>query len=346
MSEQEMNREEKQEEKQNETQAAPEATAAAEDAGRPEGEAGQENGKKKGKVKKSVGREVLEWVLTILVAVAAALVIRSFVFELVRVDGGSMENTLNDGEIMFVSKFDYSSTWLSLPFTSNNTAEQAARITFGSPKRLDVVICRYPARGAVNFVKRVVGLPGETVALSDDGYLLINGVQIPEEAKLAGIEEDFRLNYGDYAAYYIPKKGDKAVISQSGLTDRDGVSLYINGQRWFRRQTCLVLQADGKTLKLYNRNTDDSSQEMSASKIRTEAVISYDGKISPVAGFLEAHPEMLDKEFTVGEDYYFVMGDHRDNSNDSRSVGVLERSAIVGHARNVVFPFNKWRGVE
>jgi signal peptidase I len=302
--------------------------------------------KKKEKVKRPLWREILSWVLTLLCAFAAAIVIRSIIFEPVRVDGESMDDTLANGEIMLVSKYDYNNVWLCLPWQSDNASQQAPRFGWGNPNFLDVVICRYPARGAVNFVKRVVGLPGETVALSDDGYLLINGVQIPEEAKLAGIEEDFRLNYGDYAAYYIPKKGDKAVISQSGLTDRDGVSLYINGQRWFRRQTCLVLQADGKTLKLYNRNTDDSSQEMSASKIRTEAVISYDGKISPVAGFLEAHPEMLDKEFTVGEDYYFVMGDHRDNSNDSRSVGVLERSAIVGHARNVVFPFNKWRGVE
>ena len=48
----------------------------------------------------------------------------------------------------------------------------------------------------------------------------------------------------------------------------------------------------------------------------------------------------------MNEDYYFVMGDHRNNSNDSRSVGALERSAIIGHARSVVFPFANWRGVE
>ncbi len=300
---------------------------------------------KKEKVRKSVGREILEWVLTIVVAVVAALIIRSFVFELVKVDGGSMEDTLDNGEIMFVSKFDYSSTWLTIPFQSNNAAEQASRITFGSPKRLDVVICHYPARGAVNFVKRVVGLPGETVALSQDGYLLINGKQVPEEAEIEGITEAYRKGYGAYPAYYIPQKGDTVVIRQNTAT-RDGISLTINDQKWTRRQTSLVMKADGKTLKIYSRNVDDSSRETDGSKISTETVVSYDGKILSVAEFIAQYPDLIGRELTVDEDYYFVMGDHRDNSNDSRSVGALERSAIIGHARSVVFPFNKWRGVE
>ena len=62
-----------------------------------------------------MGQEILSWVLTILAAVVAALVIRSVIFEPVRVDGGSMDDTLADGEIMLVSKYDFSSTWLCLP---------------------------------------------------------------------------------------------------------------------------------------------------------------------------------------------------------------------------------------
>ena len=119
--------------------------------------------KKKEKVKKTVGQEILSWVLTLLAAAVIALLIRSFVFEPVRVDGHSMDDTLSDGEIMFVTKFDYSSTWLCFPWQSAEDKEAAARITFGGdPKRFDVVISRYPGRGDTNFVKRVVGLPGYT----------------------------------------------------------------------------------------------------------------------------------------------------------------------------------------
>ena len=299
--------------------------------------------KKKEKVKKSVGREILEWVLTILVAVVAALVIRSFIFELVRVEGSSMEDTLQDQEIMLVSKFDYSSTWLSLPFQSNNAVERASRITFGTPKRLDVVICRYPARGGVNFVKRVVGLPGETVELRN-GYLFIDGEQIEEESEIAGITDDTH-DYREGArtmggTYYVPKKGDT-------LTVAEDFSLQINGNKWDRRMTCLVAKdGNGKQLKIYTQNADENSRETDSRKIKTETVVSYNGKIWKAKEFLVEYPELAGQELTVDEDYYYVMGDHRNNSNDSRTVGALERSAIIGHVRRVVYPFGEWRGIE
>ena len=317
---------------------------------------GRKKKAKKEKAKKSLGREILEWVLTILVAVVAALIIRSFVFELVRVDGGSMDNTLNDGEIMFVSKFDYSSTWLSLPFAGNNAVESAPRITFGDPKRLDVVICRYPGRGGVNFVKRVVGKPGEYVELRN-GYLYINGTKVEEESKIKGISDDYRKGGIAYTfgPYYVPQKGDTVKLTGVDKTLQlldynyvlsDDISLEINGAAWTRGRTCLVINADGKTLKIYHRNTDDGSRETDSSKISMEPVVSYDGKIYTPSEFYSAHSELFNRELTVNEDYYFVMGDHRNNSNDSRSVGALERSAIIGHARSVVFPFANWRGVE
>ena len=205
----------------------------------------QKKGKKK--VKRSVGQEILSWVLTILVAVVAALVIRSVIFEPVRVDGESMDDTLANGEIMFVSKFDYSSTWLTLPWQDNAKKETAPRFTIGGdPKRFDVVICRYPGRGDTNFVKRVVGLPGDKIQLVE-GYLYVNDEKMEEP--------------------------------------------YINDE------------------------------------YRTGRLNSFG-------------------PYTVPEGKFFVMGDHRNNSNDSRSVGPIERSMIIGHVRQVVYPFGQWRAVE
>ncbi len=308
--------------------------------------------KKKEKEKKSVGREILSWILTIVVAVVAALVIRSVIFELVRVEGGSMENTLQDKEIMFVSKFDYSSTWLSLPFQSNNATERAPRVTIGTPKMLDVVICRYPARGGVNFVKRIVGMPGDTLKLQG-GYLYVNGEPVQAESEIEGISSTFRRGgkAATFGPYYVPKKGDKIVISKNGNVD-SGFSLQIEGEDWQRSRECLIIKADGKTLKIYDRNVDENSRETREYDenyqllIKRETVFSYDGKVYTPTEFFQAHRELLNTELTIDEDYYFVMGDHRNNSNDSREVGALERSAIIGHARSVVFPFANWRGVE
>lgn len=108
--------------------------------------------------KKSLGREILEWVLVIVVAVAAALLIRTFIFEPVRVDGSSMLNTLHDNEYMIVTKYQY---------------------LFNDPERFDVVICHYPGRGSTNFVKRIVGIPGDTVEVSG-GDLYVNGELVDE----------------------------------------------------------------------------------------------------------------------------------------------------------------------
>ncbi len=176
---------------------------------------------KKEKPKKSLQREIFEWIMVLVVAAALAFVVRTFIFEPVRVDGNSMLYTLENNEFMIATKFDYLA---------------------GDPERFDVVICDYPnTDDGMYRVKRVIGLPGETIAL---------------------------------------KKGE----------------LYVNGE------------------------------------------------------FVEQNFEMTPNEtdfgpFTVPEGHYFVMGDNRNNSKDSRSpmVGALERKMIKGHVRCVVFPLSKAR---
>ena len=200
---------------------------------------------KKEKQKKPLGREILSWVLTLLSAVVIAMAIRTFIFQPVRVDGRSMEHTLEDGEIVFTTKFDCGSNWLFWPWQDAEAKENAPRFTVGGdPKRFDVVICRYPHRGDTNFVKRVVGLPGDTVELKD-GYLYVNSERYEEPY----ITDDYR-QHSDFGPYTVP------------------------------------------------------------------------------------------------EGYYFVMGDHRNNSNDSRAQGPITRDMIMGHVRFVLFPFGSIRAVE
>lgn len=191
--------------------------------------------KKNQKEKKSLGREILEWIVTIVAALAIALVIRTFIFEPVRVDGQSMDDTLADGEVMFVSKLRYT----SFDFIGGRIS------AFGDPKRFDVVICRYPNRGYTNFVKRIIGIPGDTVRI-EDGYVYVNDEKYDEPY----INDDYRTGLG--------------------------------------------------------------------------------------ANF---------PEFKVPEGQYFVMGDHRNNSNDSRYVGPIDRNMIVGHVVQVLFPFSSFRSI-
>ncbi|MDR3051148.1 MAG: signal peptidase I [Oscillospiraceae bacterium] len=171
--------------------------------------------------KKSVLREILEWVLTFAVAFVLALIIRTFLFEPVRVDGESMLETLQNNEYMISTKYDYLA---------------------GNPARFHVVTCHYPGR-TQTFVKRVVGLPGETLELRG-GELYIDGTLIPQNFK------------------------------------------------------------------------------------RTPSTANFG-------------------PFTVPDGCYFVMGDNRDHSNDSRNpqVGALPRNLIRGHVQYVAFPFTNIRAI-
>lgn len=113
--------------------------------------------------RRAVAREVLAWVVTLAVAALLAVGVRTFVCEIVRVDGPSMEPTLQSGELLLVTKFDYA---------------------LSSPARGDVVVCRFPNRDGT-FVKRVIGLPGDTVRIVggltyiNDGLLEENFVSFP-----------------------------------------------------------------------------------------------------------------------------------------------------------------------
>ena len=305
---------------------------------------GKGKGKKNKKVKEKrpLWREILSWIFTLLGAVAAALVIRSVIFEPVKVDGESMLDTLNNSEIMLVSKYDYSSIWLSMPFQSDNAAQQAARITFGNPKFLDVVICRYPARGAWNFVKRVTGMPGDTVELRE-GYLFVNGEQVEAEKDLINPAYRVRTMSDGYTfgPYRVPKKGDTLTVSGSG----SALQFQLDGQDWERKKTCIIAKdEDGKQLKVWNKKVNEKSR--SGQQEQETVVLTWEGKDYTQADWSEVIPTLSGKTFTVDEDYYFLMGDHRNNSNDSRNVGAVERSMIIGHVRRVVFPFNQQRGVQ
>lgn len=186
--------------------------------------------KKEEKKPVNVKKEILSWILTLGAAVVIALLIRHFLFEPVRVDGQSMCDTLQNNEIMFVTKPEY---------------------IWGDPQRGDVVICHYPGRGNTNFVKRLMGVPGDVIEVRRD-VVYRNGEPLDEP-------------------YLTPSRNDD-------------------------------------------------------------------------------HFSML--PFTLGPDEYFVMGDNRDNSHDSRnyngysSPSAITRDMIVGHVRCVVFPFNVIRGIE
>lgn len=110
--------------------------------------------------------------------VVAVLVLRSFLFEPFRIPSDSMMPTLHDGDFILVNKFSYG---LRLPVLNTKILD------LGLPERGDVVVFRYPRDTAVNYIKRVVGLPGDRVRVETD-RIYVNGEPLPE--KLLGRYSD------------------------------------------------------------------------------------------------------------------------------------------------------------
>ena len=153
---------------------------------------------KDAKQKKSIGREIFEWIMVFVVAGALAFVVRTFIFEPVRVDGASMMYTLEDGEFMIATKFDY---------------------LLGDPERFDIVICNYPnTSDGMYRVKRVIGMPDETIELRG-GELYVDGQHV---------EQNFEMtpNEAYFGPYTVPP-GHYFVIGDNRNNSKDSRSAMV-----------------------------------------------------------------------------------------------------------------------
>ncbi len=199
-------------------------------------------------------------------ALIIALVIRTFLFQPFNIPSGSMIPTLLVGDYLFVSKYSYGYTHYSLPFSPPLFP---GRILGGEVHRGDVVVFRLPKDDSIDYIKRVVGLPGDRIQVID-GVLNVNGQQVRRE------------HIDDY------------------VTDDDGVV-----QRVKQYRETLPNGVTYTTLDL----TDN--------------------------GFYDNTPV-----YTVPAGDYFMMGDNRDNSTDSRvlsQVGYVPYENIIGKAQIIFF---------
>ncbi len=211
---------------------------------------------------------VLETIRTVIYAVLIAMVVRTFAYEPFNIPSGSMIPTLLIGDYLFVSKFSYGYSRYSLPF---GLPLFEGRIWSEEPERGDVIVFKLPRDNETDYIKRLIGLPGDRVQMID-GILHINGTAVPRER----IED-----YND-----------------EGLMVEQFIETLPNGTRH----------------RILER-TDNGA---------------YDNT----------------PEFTVPPGHYFMMGDNRDNSQDSRvpperqGVGFVPAENLIGRADILFFSTN------
>lgn len=171
---------------------------------------------------RSILRELGGWIVYILIIIGLTYLIITFVGQRTRVSGSSMETTLSDGDNLIVEKISY---------------------RFRDPKRYDIIVFPYKYEKNTYYIKRIIGLPGETVQIID-GYVYIDGEQLTSDVYGSEVMEN---------------------------------------------------------------------------------------------------PQTAAEPITLGEDEYFVLGDNRNHSQDSRdpSVGVLKREDLIGRAWVRIYPFDE-----
>jgi signal peptidase I len=118
-----------------------------------------------------------ETVRTVVYAVLIALVVRTFLYEPFNIPSGSMKPTLLIGDYLFVSKLSYGYSRHSFPFS---LAPISGRIFGSEPERGDVAVFKLPSDDSTDYIKRIIGLPGEEIQVKD-GVLHINGEAVERE---------------------------------------------------------------------------------------------------------------------------------------------------------------------
>ena len=134
-------------------------------------------------------KKIIENIKTIIYALIIALIIRSFLFQPFYIPSSSMEPNLLVGDRLFVSKYSYGYSRHSLPFSPNITQK---RYFSKNPERGDVVVFKTPADNRTDYIKRLIGLPGDTLQIIE-GELYLNSQKIQRNK----VEITFNINCGN-----------------------------------------------------------------------------------------------------------------------------------------------------
>lgn len=131
-------------------------------------------------------KNLLETLRTLIYAVLIALVVRTFLFEPFNIPSGSMKPTLLVGDYLFTSKYAYGYSRHSLPFSLPLIP---GRVLASLPERGDVAVFKLPADGRTDYIKRIIGLPGDRIQMRD-GVLFINGEAVDKQRVGTFIDEE------------------------------------------------------------------------------------------------------------------------------------------------------------
>lgn len=318
-----------------------------------------------------------EWLDALLFAAIAAIIIRIFLFEAYRIPTPSMEDTLLTGDFLVVSKVTYgprTPMTFNIPFTSiylpGVTLPWVRLPGFDDVDRNDIVVFNYPIDIApisqkTNYVKRCVGIPGDTLSYRDKN-LFVNSdtaYQPPTMQKNYEIQVKERVRL---SSSKVKSAGGELVASRGNNTYivnmTENVSERIS--RWPEVQN-VELFVLPENFNEYNRRRFRFSSGFNNHDHMPPVVIPFEGqKVTLTSDNWHIYRDLIvryekndvDREngkfiingdttdvYTIKQNYYFMMGDNRDDSEDSRFWGFVPQDHVVGKAAIIYFSWNHER---
>ncbi len=321
-----------------------------------------------------------DWLLTIVIALTVAFLIRGFILEAFRIPTSSMEKTLLAGDFVLVSKLHYGPRLpqrIGIPFTDwylEGVDLPALRFPgFVEPRHGDVIVFNFPldekAIGRkTHYIKRVIGLPGDSLEIIDK-IPFVNGRRMPLNGSMQQKWLAIRRPNAQFPIDRLESTGveDVGHVGEKldGVSFQSTVALAQEVGSWREIESIqplvvpamkghgehvfplgsgfgkdnygpIYIPAKGRSVRL-----DSSSLH-----VYRDVIERYEGhKVSTLANgrvLIDGRPE---SHYVFDQDYFFVLGDNRDSSYDSRIWGFVPWDHVVGKATTIYFSWNREKRV-
>ena len=315
-----------------------------------------------------------EWLEALVFALVVMLIVRTFIFDLFRIPTPSMEKSLLVGDYLFVSKLHYGTRTpytLGVPFTQiyiPGIRLPSMRLPgFSEVQRNDAIVFNYPLEERpidrkVHYIKRLIGLPGDEVAVQDK-QVIVNGAPLEMKEDMQQLWDVYKSNprvrlseirLNDIGIDSFSTTIDPQVVrvlATEGAVEQLETWSYVD-----RVEKTIVPDNVGYSAVMYPPGRGYTPDNYGAINVPAEGttvtltaenwpiyepvIRRYEGKTTRVTDEGFVVNGMASTSYTFEQNYFFVMGDNRDNSEDSRFWGFVPMDHVVGKAILVYFSWD------